>query len=65
VSDEDLKVNELYGVWQLKKFMGKEYMGTVRTTFLIDENFKICDIINKVKTKEHSAQILCGFGLNK
>lgn len=64
VSDEDLKVNELYGVWQLKKFMGKEYMGTVRTTFLIDENFKVVNIINKVKTKEHTSQILEGFGLN-
>ncbi|NQZ84770.1 MAG: thioredoxin-dependent thiol peroxidase [Nanoarchaeales archaeon] len=63
VSDEDLKVNNLYGVWQLKKFMGKEYMGTVRTTFLIDEKFKIINIINKVKTKDHSAQILYGFGL--
>ena len=63
VSDEDLKVNELYGVWQLKKFMGKEYMGTVRTTFLIDENFKIVHIINKVKTKEHTNQILEGFSL--
>jgi peroxiredoxin Q/BCP len=63
VSDEDLKVNELYGVWQLKKFMGKEYMGTVRTTFLIDENFKIVKVINKVKTKEHAAQILEGFGI--
>jgi peroxiredoxin Q/BCP len=65
VSDEDLKINNLYGVWQLKKFMGKEYMGTVRTTFLIDENFKIVNIINKVKTKEHSTQILEGFGLSK
>jgi peroxiredoxin Q/BCP len=63
VSDEDLKVNELYGVWQLKKFMGKEYMGTVRTTFLIDEKFKIVDVINKVKTKEHAAQILEGFNI--
>ena len=64
VSDEDLKVNELYGVWQLKKFMGREFMGTVRTTFLIDENFKIADVISKVKVKEHSAQVLDGFGLN-
>ncbi len=64
VSDEDLKFNELYGVWQLKKFMGKEYMGTVRTTFLIDEKFNIVDVIEKVKTKYHTTQILEGFGLN-
>jgi peroxiredoxin Q/BCP len=38
--------------------MGKEFMGTVRTTFIIDEEGKIADIIKKVKTKEHSAQIL-------
>ncbi|MFD1384017.1 thioredoxin-dependent thiol peroxidase [Rhodanobacter aciditrophus] len=58
ISDEDKSVHELYGTWQLKKFMGKEYMGTVRTTFIIDEEGKIQDIITKVKTKEHAAQIL-------
>jgi len=58
ISDEDRSVHELYGTWQLKKFMGKEYMGTVRTTFIIDEEGKIANIINKVKTKEHSEQIL-------
>lgn len=58
ISDEDKLVHELYGTWQLKKFMGKEFMGTVRTTFIIDENGVIEDIIEKVKTKDHSAQIL-------
>ncbi|MFT2111330.1 thioredoxin-dependent thiol peroxidase [Marinomonas sp. 2405UD68-3] len=58
ISDEDKSVHELYGTWQLKKFMGKEFMGTVRTTFIIDEQGKIENIINKVKTKEHSEQIL-------
>ena len=58
ISDEDHSVHDLYHTWQLKKFMGKEYMGTVRTTFIIDENGTISDIINKVKTKEHAAQIL-------
>ena len=58
VSDEDQKVVNDYGVWQLKKFMGREYMGIVRTTFLIDENGRIEDIIEKVNTKEHSTQIL-------
>ena len=58
ISDEDQKVVNDYGVWQLKKFMGREYMGIVRTTFLIDENGKIVDIITKVNTKEHITQIL-------
>ena len=58
IADEDRSVHELYGTWQLKKFMGKEYMGTVRTSFIIDEQGTLTDIISKVKTKEHSAQIL-------
>ncbi|WP_210394894.1 thioredoxin-dependent thiol peroxidase [Motiliproteus sediminis] len=58
IADEDRQVHDSYGTWQLKKFMGKEYMGTVRTTFLIDENGVLTDIISKVKTKDHSAQIL-------
>ena len=58
IVDEDRRVHELYGTWQLKKFMGREYMGTVRTTFLIDENGNLARIIDKVKTKDHSAQIL-------
>ncbi len=58
IADEDRSVHERYATWQLKKFMGREYMGTVRTTFIIDENGLITDIISKVKTKDHSAQIL-------
>lgn len=58
IADEDKKVHELYDTWQLKKFMGREYMGTVRTTFIIDEAGNIVDIISKVKTKDHTAQIL-------
>ena len=58
ISDEDHKVVNDYGVWQLKKFMGREYMGIVRTTFIIDENGLISDIISKVNTKEHTAQII-------
>ena len=58
ISDEDQKVVSDYGVWQLKKFMGREYMGIVRTTFLIDENGMIKDIIEKVNTKDHTSQIL-------
>lgn len=58
IADIDKTVHELYGTWQLKKFMGRESMGTVRTTFIIDEEGKISDIISKVKTKEHAVQIL-------
>ena len=58
ISDEDHKVVNDYGVWQLKKFMGREYMGIVRTTFIIDENGLISDIITKVNTKEHTSQII-------
>ena len=58
ISDEDKKVVNDYGVWQLKKFMGREYMGIVRTTFLIDENGVVEDIISKVKTKDHTSQII-------
>ena len=58
IADTDNAVHELYGTWQLKKNYGKEYMGTVRTTFVIDEQGKISEVIAKVKTKEHTAQIL-------
>ena len=58
VSDEDKKVVEAYGVWGLKKFMGKEYMGITRTTFIIDEKGFIEEIIAKVDTKQHALQIL-------
>ena len=58
ISDEDKKVVNDYGVWQLKKFMGREYMGIVRTTFLINENGEIEDVIEKVNTKDHTSQIL-------
>ena len=58
ISDESKEVINSYGVWGLKKFMGKEYDGIHRTTFLIDENGIIEDIIDKVKTKTHTEQIL-------
>ena len=58
LADEDREVIMAYGVWGPKKFMGKEYDGIHRTTFVIDEDGKIEDVITKVKTKDHSAQIL-------
>lgn len=56
--DEDKKIINAYGVWGPKKFMGREYDGIHRTTFVIDESGIIENIISKVKTKEHAAQIL-------
>lgn len=58
LADEDKSVIEAFGVWGPKKFMGKEYDGIHRTTFVIDENGIIENVITKVKTKEHSNQIL-------
>ena len=58
IADTDLRMNEVFGVWQLKKMCGRESMGTVRTTFLTDENGVITDIINKVNTKDSARQIL-------
>ena len=57
IADEDKKVINAYGVWGPKKFMGREYDGIHRTTFVIDENGIISNIITKVKTKEHAKQI--------
>jgi peroxiredoxin Q/BCP len=58
LADEDKSVIEAFGVWGPKKFMGKEYDGIHRTTFIIDESGVLSDVITKVKTKEHTAQIL-------
>ncbi len=58
ISDTDKKVLNDYGVWGRKKFMGKEYDGVIRTTFVIDEEGKLAEIIEKVDTKKHAEQIL-------
>ena len=58
LADEDRSVIEAFGVWGPKKFMGKEYDGIHRTTFIIDENGIIADVISDVKTKDHANQIL-------
>ncbi|HIE44928.1 MAG TPA: thioredoxin-dependent thiol peroxidase [Flavobacteriaceae bacterium] len=57
LADEDKSVIKAFGVWGLKKFMGREYDGIHRTTFVIDENGIISNIILKVKTKDHANQI--------
>lgn len=58
LADTEREVLNAYGVWGLKKFMGREYDGVHRTTFVIDEEGKIEQVIKKVKTKDHAAQIL-------
>lgn len=58
LADEDKAVIQAFGVWGPKKFMGKEYDGIHRTTFVIDEQGKIDEVISDVKTKDHAAQIL-------
>lgn len=58
IADEDKSVINAFGVWGPKKFMGREYDGIHRTTFVIDENGIIDEVIEKVKTKEHAVQIL-------
>ena len=58
LSDPDVEVNTAFGVWQKKKMAGREYMGTVRTTFITDADHRITHIITKVDTKNAAAQIL-------
>lgn len=57
ITDEEKKIVNKYGVYGEKKFMGRTFMGTIRTTFIIDENGIIEHVISKPKTKEHAAQI--------
>ncbi|WP_461515661.1 thioredoxin-dependent thiol peroxidase [Porticoccus sp.] len=58
LSDEDHAVTESYGCWGLKKFMGREFMGVLRTTFIIDKQGKIALVMDKVKTKTHHDDVL-------
>lgn len=58
IADENHDIIDKFGVWQLKKFMGREFMGIVRTTFIFDEKGICTKVIDKVKTKDHAAQIL-------
>ena len=58
IADEEMKIIQAFGVWGPKKFMGREYDGIIRTTFLVNENGIIEEVISKVKTKEHTKQIL-------
>ena len=58
LSDVDTTVNQAFGVWKLKKMAGREYMGTVRTTFITDASHHVTDIITKVRTKDAGDQLL-------
>jgi peroxiredoxin Q/BCP len=58
LADENRAVIEAFGVWGPKKFMGKEYDGIHRTTFVIDEQGMLLDVITDVKTKTHASQLL-------
>ena len=58
LADTEKETCEMFGVWLKKSMYGREYMGVARTTFIIDENGVIEEVISKVKTKEHTDQIL-------
>ena len=58
LSDEDKGISKLYGVWQVKKNYGKEYLGIVRSTFVIGKDGKIAKIYKSVKAKDHAAKVL-------
>jgi peroxiredoxin Q/BCP len=63
LADEGHKICDLYGVWGPKKFIGKEYEGVLRTTFLIDEKGNIVKVFEKVRPAEHSAELLSTLGV--
>ena len=58
LSDEDHSTAEKYGVWGLKKFMGREFMGILRTTFVIGKDGRLLHVMDKVKTKTHHEDVL-------
>ncbi len=58
IPDTNKTLAKLFGVWGRKKFMGREYDGINRTTFIVDENLNIEEVIDKVNTKQHTAQII-------
>ena len=58
LADEEIKVLKKYKVWGKKKFMGREFMGTIRTTYLIDKKGKILKVWDNVKVKDHAKEVL-------
>lgn len=63
LADEGHKVCDMYGVWGPKKFMGREYEGVLRTTFLIDENGNIVKVFENVRPAEHSSELISTLGV--
>ena len=61
LADVDKQVSKMFGVWSKKNFMGREYMGVIRSTFLVNEKGKIFKIYSKVKARGHSKQVLDNF----
>ena len=58
LADEDIKVLKKYKVWGKKKFMGREFMGIIRTTYLIDKKGRTLNVWNNVKVKDHAKEVL-------
>lgn len=58
LSDEGHEIADKYGIWGLKKFMGREFMGIIRTTFVIDKKGKLIHIMDKVRTKTHHDDVI-------
>lgn len=58
LADPDHAIAEKYGVWGLKKFMGREFMGIIRTTFIIGKDGRLLHILDKFKTKEHHEKVI-------
>jgi len=61
LADTEHKVSQMFGVWGKKSFMGKEYMGVIRSTFLVDEKGKVIKVFPKVKPAGHSKEVLEAF----
>lgn len=64
IADTGKEILKTYGAWGLKKNYGKEYEGVLRTTYVIDESGKIIKVFEKVKTSEHTEQILSELSIN-
>lgn len=64
LSDEDYAVTKAYGCWAMKKFMGREFMGVVRTTFIIGKDGSLLHVMNKFKTKSHHDDLLAWLNAN-
>jgi peroxiredoxin Q/BCP len=58
LSDEDHAVAEAYGAWGMKKFMGREYMGILRTTFIINKEGRLCYVMHRPNTKTHDNEVV-------